>query len=137
MTIKTYVLNTIAGEKDVKTGGKFKSVSFDIGNTSIANGARFKIVSIIHNGLATNTIIRIKDINYNGSYNYTSEGGFPVIFTGNLGSGSSIFLDNVLILNKQSLNYINLHFSDDIEDVNSGMLEGTNFIITIQIEELD
>ena len=135
MTIKTFSLNTNTGSKDTTTG-KWRYVSFDIPNINVENGAIMSITNVAHDGNATNTIIRIKDISYNSSLYYSSDGSSPVLFAGNIAnSNMPVFKQNIITLNKQALNYLTFYISDSITNLDSGVANGVNLIINIQIKE--
>ena len=157
MTIKTFTLNTNSGLKRKKiitpgtsTTNIMTECSFDIPNFSVENGARLKITNIAHEGGVGQLFLYIKDISYNSSFYFSSDGNTPLLFSGNLGNNQpQIYLGNTLILNKQAINYFNFVFSDSMTSI-SGITNATisttspypetvstirNLIITLQIEE--
>ena len=157
MTIKTFTLNTNSGLKKkyilnpgTSTTNIMLGCSFDIPNFSVENGAKLRITNIAHEGGINQCLIYIKDIAFNSSLYYTSDGSYPLLFSGNLGNNQpQIYLKNTLTLNKQSINYLNFIFSDSLIDINSGITNATidttspynetgniiNLIITLEIEE--
>jgi hypothetical protein len=157
MIIKTFTLNTNSGNKrktiitpGTSTTNIMLECSFDIPNFSVENGARLKITNIVHEGGVGQFLLYIKDISYNSSFYFSSDGAMPLLFSGNLANNQpQIYLGNTLILNKQAINYINFVFSDSLTSI-SGITNATisttdpypetvstirNLIITLQIEE--
>jgi hypothetical protein len=159
MTIKTFTLNTNSGLKKkyisvpgTSTTNIMLECSFDIPNFSVENGAKLRITNISHEGGVHQCLIYVRDISFNSSLYYTSDGSYPLLFSGNLGDNQpQIYLKNTLTLNKQSINYINFVFSDSLTNINAGITNATisttspysetahirNLIITLEIEEED
>ena len=78
---------------------------------------------------------KLKDISVNSSFYYGNDGTYPTIANLSLGNTNSFFTGSQLTLNKQSINYINIQVSDDINNISSGVNDTINFIITLEIEE--
>jgi len=140
MTKKIITLNTANNCDYKKNGSKNIEFIFDVPGMEVNQGAKIRVINVCHQGAQTNNkttyIFKLKDIMINYSYYYGNDGSYPTIFSANLADNVPNFnLGSQLTLNKQSINFINLQVTDDMTNINSGIIDTVYFIIVLEIEE--
>ena len=136
----------IAGAVNLSTA-KIYRYYFEISPLNVSNGAKMKVVNLIHdhkntngntngNSEKLNIIFKIDGISINSSYYVSNDGSYPTLIAFDT-FNPSFYLGNELTLNKQTINYINIYGTDNISNVMGGIKNDINFIIILEIEEID
>ena len=100
--------------------------------------AELQVASIATTGTTSTTVytFRVDNMATNSVANQASDGGTPILFACTLNNVNSCFREDFGIqLMPQSINSITITVSNDITNMNAGMLSTIKFVLCICIDE--
>lgn len=141
-TNKQVILNSNYATKTALSGGKNTLFRFNIRNIQIEKYGLLKVDSCVMTGTVGTSIYTFRTMNllYNNRCYFSSDNiGYPVILVGYFGTNNMIYKNNGggLILLSQNVDYIDIIVSDSISDLNAGITNDINFILTLNLDVLE
>ena len=139
---KVLYLNTAFNcTKTTNTAGKYTEFTWNFPEIVINEVGELQVGSVSSQGTASDTKIytfRVKGLQYNSSCIYSSDSGYPIIFSLLLNNYNSTFRDDFgIYLMQQSFNSITIQVSDDITNRDSGIATSISFVLCLVINEFD
>ena len=114
------------------------SYTWNIQEIMINEVAELQVASIATTGTTSTTVytFRVDNLATNSLANQASDGGTPILFASTLNNSNTFFRDDFGIqLLPQSINSITITVSDDITNMNAGILKTIAFVLCICIDE--
>jgi hypothetical protein len=114
------------------------SIYMDVPPIIIRKKANLKVANICHSGSghADKIIIfKLDGIMTDNNKYISNDGGIPTIIATTFNNTRNLYEENDIPLIKQTINTIRLVITDDLTNVNAGIVDTINFCISLKIEE--
>ena len=114
------------------------SIYMDVPPIIIRKKANLKVANICHSGTghADKIIIfKLDGIMTDNNKYISNDGGIPTIIATTFNNTRNLYEENDIPLIRQTINGIRLVITDDLTNVNAGIVDTLNFCISLKIEE--
>lgn len=114
------------------------SIYMDVPPIIIRKKANLKVANICHSGTghADKIIIfKLDGIMTDNNKYISNDGGIPTIIATTFNNTRNLYEENDIPLIRQTINGIRLVITDDLTNVNAGIVDTINFCISLKIEE--
>lgn len=140
----TLYLNSEVNCNKYAVGSKNLQFNWDISPIIINENAKLKVFLLQYQGVGSNNNVitfKLRDVLYNNSVYYSSDGSYPTIFAGlmNQTTQTNVYFTGggTLDLIPQAINTITIITTDSLTDITSGIDNTLKFVIGITIEDFD